>query len=88
MTKPTVRFKHPTEQLFHDLRVFALARKKVFAQGGNDNTEAIHSVERYVNSLGLRLKNAGLTHIRHYRNFPGAKFSQAAYAAYRCGSRS
>jgi hypothetical protein len=79
------KFKHSTEQLFRDLRVFALARKEVLAGGGNDNTGAIHSVERYVNLLGLRLKYPGLTHIRMYRFLPGAECSRAAYAAFKRG---
>jgi hypothetical protein len=68
-------------------RLAAALRKQMLEVGFTDNGGAIHSAERILNILGLRLCYPGLTHINNLRNQPDAPFSQEALVAHRAGEK-
>ena len=69
------------------LRKAAALRNEMLALGFTDNGGAIHSAERILNILGLRLNYSGLGHINNLRHYKGALFSVEAQAAHRSGTR-
>jgi hypothetical protein len=79
--------KYSVADLLFGFRAFAAARAKVLKHGGNDNAGAIHSAERYLNLLGLRLNYDRLSHQNNYRRAADAVFPVPAKAAYARGER-
>ncbi len=84
MAKPG---KYEPQQLIAMFRLAAVFRNQLLEIGFTDNGGAIHSAERILNILGLRLCYPGLDHINNLRNHPGAVFSTEALAAHRAGER-
>ena len=68
-------------------RLAAALRKQMLDVGFTDNGGAIHSAERILNILGLRLCYPDLTHINNLRDHPEAPFSEAALVAYKKGEK-
>lgn len=68
-------------------RLAAALRKQMLEVGFTDNGGAIHSAERILNILGLRLCYPELTHINSLRNHPNAPFSEEALVAYGAGEK-
>jgi hypothetical protein len=68
-------------------RLAAALRKQMLEVGFTDNGGAIHSAERILNILGLRLCYPGLNHINNLRNHPNALFSPQALASHRAGQK-
>lgn len=79
--------KYRAENLIPMLRLAAEMRNQMVEANFTDNGGAIHSAERILNILGVRLKYPGLSHINNLRFFEGARFSEAAMAAHRRGER-
>jgi hypothetical protein len=79
--------KYEPQNLIAMFRLAAALRNQMLEVGFTDNGGAIHSAERILNILGLRLCYPGLTHINNLRSHPGALFSAAALAAYRAGEQ-
>jgi hypothetical protein len=63
----------------------AAFRNKMIDLGFTDNGGAIHSAERILDILGLRLRYPGLSHINNYRSYADAEFSVNARLAYERG---
>jgi len=82
MAKPK---KYEPEKLIAMFRLAAALRNQMLEAGFTDNGGAIHSAERILNILGLRLCYPGLTHINNLRSYPGAMFSAEALAAHQAG---
>ncbi len=59
----------------------------MLANGFTDNGGAIHSAERILNILGLRVRYPDLSHINNLRHLPDAPFSAEARAAHREGRK-
>jgi len=72
--------KYSPENLIRMFRKAAFLRNEMIDFGFTDNGGAIHSAERILDLLGLRLNYSGLNHINNLRNYPGAEFSPAALA--------
>ena len=68
-------------------RLAATLRKQMLEAGFPDNGGAIHSAERILNILGLRLCYPGLSHINNLRHHPDAEFSPKARAAQKGGEK-
>ncbi|HWV18791.1 MAG TPA: hypothetical protein VNZ68_09485 [Rhodocyclaceae bacterium] len=68
-------------------RLAAALRNQMLEAGFTDNGGAIHSAERILNILGLRLCYPGLSHINNLRNHPSALFSPEALVAHRAGEQ-
>ena len=79
--------KYEPAMLIEMFRLAADLRKKMLAGGFTDNGGAIHSAERILHILGLRLCYPSLSHINNLRNLPNAPFSVDALAAYRAGEK-
>jgi len=79
--------KYTPESLLPALRLFARARNEAVAAGFTDNGGAIHSVERILDILGLRLCYPHLHHINSIKRDPAAEISEAAEAARRAGQK-
>jgi hypothetical protein len=77
--------KYDPDQLIAMFRLAAALRNQMLEGGFTDNGGAIHSAERILNILGLRLCYPGMSHINNLRNYPGAEFSANALAAHRAG---
>ncbi len=84
MAKPR---KYEPNQLIAMFRLAAVLRNEMLQVGFTDNGGAIHSAERILNILGLRLCYPGLNHINNLRNHPSALFSAEALAAHRAGEQ-
>lgn len=84
MTKPQ---KYEPQKLITMFRLAADLRNQMLEADFTDNGGAIHSAERILDLLGLRLCYPGLTHINNLRNHPNALFSQAALIAHRTGEK-
>lgn len=84
MTKPGI---YEPQKLIAMFRLAAALRNQMLEVGFTDNGGAIHSAERILNILGLRLCYPGLSHINNLRNHPSALFSAEALAAYRAGEQ-
>ena len=68
-------------------RLAAALRKQMLEVGFTDNGGAIHSAERILNILGLRLCYPDLAHINSLRNHPNAPFSEEALVAFKAGEK-
>lgn len=79
--------KYEPTKLIAMFRMAAALRDQMLEVGFTDNGGAIHSAERILNILGLRLCYPELTHINNLRNHPDAPFSREALAAYRAGEK-
>jgi hypothetical protein len=79
--------KYEPIKLVAMFRLAAALRKQMLEVGFTDNGGAIHSAERILNILGLRLCYPELTHINNLRNHPDAPFSQKALVAHRAGEK-
>lgn len=79
--------KYEPVKLVAMFRLAAALRKQMLEVGFTDNGGAIHSAERILNILGLRLCYPGLTHINNLRNHPEAPFSQEALIAHGAGEK-
>lgn len=79
--------KYEPQKLIDMFRLAATLRNQMLEAGFTDNGGAIHSAERILNILGLRLCYPGLNHINNLRNYPGALFSAEALASYRAGEK-
>jgi hypothetical protein len=79
--------KYEPRQLIAMFRLAAVFRNQLLELGFTDNGGAIHSAERILNILGLRLCYPGLDHMNNLRDHPGALFSVEALAAHRAGGR-
>lgn len=77
--------KYERTQLITMFRLAAALRNQMLAGGFTDNGGAIHSAERILNILGLRLRYPELSHINNLRHHPQAPFSEDAFAAYNEG---
>lgn len=79
--------KYEPGKLIAMFRMAAQLRNQMLDAGFTDNGGAIHSAERILNLLGLRLCYPGLNHINNLRNHPGAFFSIEALEAHKAGER-
>jgi hypothetical protein len=79
--------KYEPLKLVQMFRLAAKLRAQMLAGGFTDNGGAIHSAERILNILGLRLCYPELSHINNLRKLPDAPFSEAAVEAHRSGQR-
>lgn len=79
--------KYEPLQLVQMFRLAAELRTKMLAGGFTDNGGAIHSAERILNILGLRIRYPALSHINNLRKLPDAPFSVAAFAAFHEGRK-
>jgi hypothetical protein len=75
------RRKYRTDNLLPVLRIFIEARNTAVAAGFTDNGGAIHSVERILDILAMRVCYPHLTHINNMKSDPRAEISVAAHAA-------
>jgi len=79
--------KYSPENLVPMFRKAASLRNEMIDSGFTDNGGAIHSAERILDILGLRLNSPGLRHSNNLRHHPGAEFSPAALKAHARGER-
>ncbi len=79
--------KYFPENLIPMFHKAASLRNEMIDSGFTDNGGAIHSAERILDILGLRINYPGLTHINNLRNYPGAEFSFAALEAHERGEK-
>ncbi len=79
--------KYEPLQLVEMFRLAADLRTRMIAGGFTDNGGAIHSAERILNILGLRLVYPELSHINNLRKLKQAPFSEAAHAAHQSGQK-
>lgn len=79
--------KYTVDKLLSALRLFSEARNKALEAGFTDNGGAIHSAERIVDILGLRLCYPHLSHINNLKSDPAAEISKKAYAARERGEK-
>ena len=68
-------------------RLAAALRAQMLEGGFTDNGGAIHSAERILNILGLRLCYPGLSHINNLRELRNAPFSEDALVAHQSGHK-
>lgn len=79
--------KYEPAKLIAMFRLAAKLRNQMLEAGFTDNGGAIHSAERILNILGLRLCYPGLSHLNNLRHHPSAKFSTKARAAHKAGAK-
>jgi hypothetical protein len=79
--------KYEPLKLVEMFRLAAKLRAQMIAGGFTDNGGAIHSAERILNILGLRLCYPQLSHINNLRQLPDAPFSEDALVAHKAGQR-
>lgn len=79
--------KYEPLKLVEMFRLASDLRARMLAEGFTDNGGAIHSAERILNILGLRLCYPELSHINNLRTLPDAPFSEAARIAYQAGQK-
>jgi len=79
--------KYHAENLIPMFRKAAALRDEMLAKKFTDNGGAIHSAERILNTLGVRLKYPGLAHMNNLRKYESAEFSVKSRAAYKIGNR-
>jgi len=79
--------KYQPEQLLKMLRIASQLRNQMLDAGFTDNGGAIHSAERILNILGMRLVYPDLSHINNLRHLPTAEFSRKAKEAHAEGER-
>src|ERR1019366_6461531 len=80
------RSKYPLDVLIAMFRKAAEFRNEMRAAGFTDNGGAIHSSERILNLLGLRLNYPELGHQNNLRKSAKAEFSIAALKAHKRGN--
>lgn len=78
-------FKYQADLLITMFRKAAEFRNQMLDSGFSDNAGAIHSAERVMDLLGLRLNYPGLSHRNNLRTHDQAKFSKAAWNEYKHG---
>lgn len=74
--------KYEPIKLVEMFRLAAKLRNQMVAGGFTDNGGAIHSAERILNILGLRICYPELSHINHLRKLENAPFSEDARKAH------
>lgn len=79
--------KYEPLKLVEMFRLAAELRAQMIAGGFTDNGGAIHSAERILNILGLRLCYPELSHINNLRHLLDAPFSEDALIAHKAGQR-
>lgn len=79
--------KYEPETLIAMFRLAAELRMKMKEVGFTDNGGAIHSAERILHLLGLRLCFPDLSHLNNLRKHARAPFSEAALLAHEAGER-
>ena len=79
--------KYTPEVLLPVLRKAAAFRQEMLDVGFTDNGGAIHSAERILNTLSLRVKYPDLGHMNKLKNYPRAEFSPAALKAFGRGEK-
>lgn len=79
--------KYEPLKLVEMFRLAAELRARMVAGGFTDNGGAIHSAERILNILGLRLCYPELSHINNLRQLPDTPFSEDALVAHKAGQR-
>lgn len=79
--------KYEPLKLVEMFRLAAELRTRMLAGGFTDNGGAIHSAERILNILGLRLCYPELSHINNLRELPHAPFSEDALVAHQSGQK-
>ena len=79
--------KYEPLKLVEMFRLAAELRARMLTGGFTDNGGAIHSAERILNILGLRLCYPELSHINNLRSLPQAPFSEEAHLAHQAGQR-
>lgn len=79
--------KYKPEELLAPLRLFVGARRQALKAGFTDNGGAIHSIERILDILGLRLCYPFVSHINKLKYHPNAECSVAAFEARGVGGR-
>jgi hypothetical protein len=79
--------KYEPLKLVEMFRLAAELRARMVAAGFTDNGGAIHSAERILNILGLRLCYPELSHINNLRALKHAPFSEDALVAHRSGQK-
>ena len=84
MARPS---KYEPLKLIAMFRLAAALRRQMQEVGFTDNGGAIHSAERILNILGLRICYPGLTHINNLRNHPSAPFTAEALVAHKAGEK-
>lgn len=77
----------PTCKFVPIFRKAAALRNEMVEAGFTDNAGAIHSCERILDILGLRLNYPELSHINKLKSAQDAKFSEAALAAHKRGEK-
>ena len=75
------RSKYHTTNLSPALRIFIGARNEAIKAGFTDNGGAIHSVERILDILSLRLVYPDLRHINNLKSDANAEISEEAHKA-------
>ncbi|OGN32793.1 MAG: hypothetical protein A3A29_01800 [Candidatus Ryanbacteria bacterium RIFCSPLOWO2_01_FULL_47_79] len=81
------RSKYSYKNLLPMFRKAAALRNEMLDVGFTDNGGAIHSAERILDILGMRLKYPGLSHVNNLKNYSKAEFSPAAYKIHRRGRK-
>lgn len=79
--------KYEPLKLVEMFRLAAELRARMLTGGFTDNGGAIHSAERILNILGLKLCYPELSHINNLRNLPQAPFSEEAHLAHQAGQK-
>lgn len=79
--------KYEPLKLVEMFKLAAGLRTRMVAAGFTDNGGAIHSAERILNILGLRLCYPKLSHTNNLRKLNQAPFSEAARVAHESGQR-
>ena len=77
--------KYEPLKLVEMFRLAAELRARMVTGGFTDNGGAIHSAERILNILGLRLCYPEFSHINNLRNLKHAPFSENARIAHQSG---
>lgn len=79
--------KYEPGKLVKMFRLAAELRNEMLAAGFTDNGGAIHSAERILNILGLRVCYPDVSHINNLSQLPHAPFSENAFEAFKQGKR-
>jgi hypothetical protein len=75
------------EAMLAALRPLVKARSEANALGLTDNHGAIHSIERVLNILRLRLVHPNIDHVRNIKHDPNVEGTAEAFAARERGER-
>jgi hypothetical protein len=85
--KEASRYHIHTDVFIAMFRKAAELRNEMNQAGFTDNAGAIHSAERILNILGMRLNYPGIGHINNLRNYKNAEFSREARKLHQTGSK-